>query len=520
MSLNFITNFISKISVSEFIAIVTFIGAIVYSISDYLYKITCEKRYSIEKNNFTFNNKFLLFMLSAVLLLLTSMILQLLSEYILDDKNKCMVIFISSILLFEMMLSIFTLYDIYIMKSKNNGISISNLVYAIVVILIYNFLFLVFTKANFNLKGINDIGNLTLNEFSNIISCIFKYILIFYFILFCCFIINKIEPIFIKSKKDCCIMKCLKKLKLLASNILNFIKNCKCIICTFNFILKLSFCIFFSISFFYLAILYSTSNAAMKVNDDISKKLNIENKLSTINETGEEENDISENILINRAKEIRHFPLNTMKSYFNNPEKLYSDEFIGDYMEAYSINKVPNEFVFDNKNDNCDKADHYIIEYFRKKGILKDATRIVRVSYFLNIFDENEGSIIIAAIGYLLYIFSIATILWILLDDYMRRVYEIIDGKYVVLSKTDDRYLVMDCEVIFDDLKIYAESYKFISINNKNNIRTKKFKQVNIIHEDKKENQKIEIKNIEIEDIKIHGLEIKNIEFNKKDSKK
>lgn len=441
MSLNFITTYISKISVREFIAIVTFIGAIVYSIADYLYKITCEKRYSIEKNNFTFNNKILLFMLSAVLLLLTSMILQLLSEYMLGDENFLVVMVISSLILFVMTIALLTYYDIYMIKIKTNSIKWSNIIFGLFAAAIYLLLFKLFIKGCFNFYIFKIFINSNLDKINCIIYCTFIIMLVLNLLL-----------MIISLKK-----KVLSKYIKLA--------------------FKGSLCIFFSISFFYLSILFPASNAAVKVNYDISKKLNIENEQYNVDETGEKRSERMGDIVTNRAKEIRKFPLNIMSSYFNNPDKLYTDEFIEDYKNIYETDKVPNEFIFEiENNEKCD-----LIEYFTKNNILKEALRNVRVSYLMNIFDENNNSIMITTVGYLLYILSMATILWISLDEYIRRKYEIMDGKYVVLSKTDDRYLVMDCEIISKDLKIYTGNYKIITIDNKNTIRTNKFDKVEII---------------------------------------
>ena len=460
MSLNFITNFISKISVSEFIAIVTFIGPIVYSIADYLYKITCEKRYSIEKNNFTFNNKFLLFMLSAVLLLLTSMILQLLSEYMLDDENFLMVMLTSSIILFLMAVALLTYYDIYMIKIKTNSIKWSNFIFGIFAGAIYILLFMFFIKGC-------DIFKIFINSNLDKINCIIYWTFIIMLVL-------NLTSMIISLKKKV-LSKCIK------------------------FAFKTSLCIFFSISFFYLSILFPASNAAMKVNYDISKKLNNKNEQCNVDETGDKRSERMGDIVTNRVKEIRNFPLNIMSSYFNNPKKLYTDEFIDNYKAVYETDKVPNEFIFEIENDEKDD----LIEYFKKNNILKEALRNVRVSYLMNIFDENNNSIMITTVGFLLYILSMATILWISLDEYISRVYEIIDEEYVVLSKTDDRYLVMNCEITSKDLKIYTGNYKIITIDNKNTIRTNKFEKVeisevmNIEDNINKENKNAVIKNEE-----------------------
>lgn len=472
MSLNFITNFISKISVSEFIAIVTFIGAIVYSIADYLYKITCEKRYSIEKNNFTFNNKFLLYMLSAILLLSTSLILQLLSEYMLDNENFLMGMLASSLILSVMVIALLTYYDIYMIKIKTNSIKWSNFIYGIFAGVIYILLFMLFIKGC-------DIFKIFINSNLDKINCIIYWT-------FTIMLVLSLTLIIISLKK-----KVLSK----------YIK----------FAFKGSLCVFFSISFFYLSILFPASNAAMKVNYDISKKLNNKNKQFNVEESGDKRSERMGDIVTNRAKEIRNFPLNIMSSYFNNPKKLYTDEFIDNYKAVYETDKVPNEFIFEIEND--EKYD--LIEYFTKNNILKEALRNVRVSYLMNIFDENNNSIMITTVGYLLYILSMATILWISLDEYIRRIYEIIDGKYVVLSKTDDRYLVMDCGIISKDLKIYTENYKIITIDNNNTIRTNKFDKVEIIEDKNEKNNDEASNNADIENEENKSEEINNEESDK-----
>lgn len=75
MSLNFITNFISRMTLTGTISILTFFSAVVSAITNYFYKSNCQKIYGINKSNFTFNDKFELLLISLGSIFMSSVLL-------------------------------------------------------------------------------------------------------------------------------------------------------------------------------------------------------------------------------------------------------------------------------------------------------------------------------------------------------------------------------------------------------------------------------------------------------------
>ncbi len=449
MSLNFITNFISKVKLDGAISILTFFSAVISAITNYLYKSNCEKIYGVNKSNFTFNDKFELLVISSGSILMSSVLLEYLSELILNsDSNGIFGIIVNFIILFVLVFFINHIIDFYAFDNKKDNIKIINLILAVISALVYVIILLSLTGLT-PARFIYDFCIMeTISTFNKFISC---FLLGNAFIFAVCIIFIAIYKLFKKKGND----------------------KIKCIIKLF---LKLTFGFICSISLFYMTVLFSASNAAKKVEYDLNSKIN--------NCMNKSDDKTEENWLINRATEIKNFSLEDMTEYFKNPIRLYNKEFIEDYKKTNGTNiekKEINKFT-DEKSKYFNKTE----EQLKKEKIYDEAIRIVRVSYFVNIFNENDNTISYSAVGLFICIFILPLLLMYKFDPKRKKEYEIIEDKYAVISKKDGYVIALNCSIENNNdkriLSIEKSSkYKIFQFDLDQQIENIKFKSVEII---------------------------------------
>lgn len=449
MSLNFISNFISTMTLTGTISIVTVFSAVISAITNYFYKSNCEKIYGINKSNFTFNDKFELLLISLGSIFMSSLFLEYLSDFILNsDTKRYISITISLILLYFVNILMYQFLDKYVFDIKTDKISNTNRFSAILFALVYYIILLIITGSKYftfiyKIFTVND-----LTTFNSIISTILFYSSIILTICILSIIFCKL------NKKECKhITKCIIKLFF---------------IMTFGTIC--------SVSLFYTTVLFSTSNAAKKVEYDLNNKIS-----SGFNRADDK---AEENWLTNRATEIKNFPLKYMTAYFKNPIRLYNKEFIEDYKKINGTNIEDDKI--EKFNNEKSKFFNKTEKQLKKEGIYDEAIRIVRVSYFVNIFNENDNTISYSSVGLFICIFIIPLLLMYTFDPKRKKEYEIIEDKYAIISKIDGYAIALNCTIENnnDERILFIEKsnkYKIFKFDLDQKIENIKFKSVEII---------------------------------------
>ena len=477
------------------ISILTFFSAVVSAITNYFYKSNCQKIYGINKSNFTFSDKFELLLISLGSIFLSSVLLEYLSEFILNSNSnlkKCIGIVLSLIALYFIIVFMYQLLDLYVFNIKKDKISKINRISAAIFAFVYYLILSTIT----GLKYIRCIYKISIAKdlatFNKFISC-------FLFVNAIGFAICIVSIVIFKpfKKKDRSWIKWAIKCLLKG---------------TFGFIC--------CISLFYTTVLFAASNAAKKVEYDLNKK-------NSIN-VDKSDDESEENWLTNRATEIKNFPLEYMTEYFKNPIRLYKDEFIEDYIRINGLN------LEDDKIEKFNLRKNESSIYFNKKeeelkerGIYDEAIEIVRVSYFVNLFNENDDTILFSCTGLFICLFIIPLLLVYRFDPKRKKEYEIIEDKYAVITKKDGYVIALGCFIEDNNEKrnLFIEKsnkYKIFKFDLDQKIENIKFNSVEIIE---KQNEEEFIKgeysnsyntnngknfNVEIRDINIETIEINN----------
>lgn len=446
MSFNFLENIISKISISETLALLSVFSVILTTMANYCYQQICSKRYGVDKSNFEFNDKFYLLFLFFSFLVLVSIYIEYSSKYILKIGDNFDIINYNLIIAMVLVLTtiiILEFLNIYIFESE--GLQ-SSAIFGLITVFIYYELITTITEPSMNLIIYKFLKDKCLINYNLILSRIFKCSLALIIIFVILNFINK-KYNFVRSER----------------------KKKMIIIFTRSFI-----CIVLSISFFYATVLFATVNAFIKVDYNLSAKEKIESE----NVDGEGDGDW----VNNRLEYLKNLPIEKMIKYYKEPIKITEDDFIKDYKNVYNDKEESEINRFYPKNN---KEINYE-ENLKENNILEESNQLVRVMYFLNNYIDDYNTTAISFFGLIMLILSIEFLFILYYDPNNKREFEVIGCDHVVISKKSDIIIVMDCVIKCENNQKILEilkGYKYYMHNccEKTVCRTVKFDKVKIL---------------------------------------